>query len=176
MSIDRQQPSKNYFVSIDFLLRTVLFLIAIFIIALQHVLTVCEPQSRSIDTFIYEFFTPSFGTNSWSATGLYVTCWTMIVLYIHTILLVSMDNFQIQFHATTFVIQDMITSIFFLTWTIMNAIQLSNCSKGQRAWNRNETQLEFEKPFCVSAPCSIYLVPSIGSFIGMSIGISLAGT
>ena len=98
-----------------------------------------KPQYRSTDVFIYEFFTPSFGSNSWSATGLYITCWTMIILYLHTILLVFMDNFQIQFHATTFVIQDIITSIFFLTWTIMNIIQLSDCSRRQIAFNKNET-------------------------------------
>jgi hypothetical protein len=164
----QQQTSKNYFISIDFLLRTILFLIAIMIIIFQHVLALCKSQSDL-------FFTPLLDTNSWSVVGLYVTCWTMIVLYIHTILLVFMDNFQIQFHATAFVIQDIITSFFFLTWTIMNIIQLSDCSKRQLTSNRNETQLQFERLFCASIPCSIYLAPSIGCFMAMFIAISLAG-
>jgi len=172
----QQQLSKNYFVSIDFILRAILFLIAVIIIILQHVLILCKSKYHSIDTFIYEYFTPSFGTNSWSATGLYVTCWAIIILYIHTILLVFMDNFQIQFYATTFVIQDTITSICFLAWTTMNIIQLSNCSKRELASNRNETERQFEIPFCGLVPCSIYLAPSIGSFLAMFIAISLAGT
>jgi hypothetical protein len=171
----QQQLSKNYFVSIDFILRTVLYLIVVLIIILQHVLTFCKPKYQSFDIFLCEFFTPSFGNNSLSATGLYVTCWAIIILYIHTILLVFMDNFQIQFYVITFVIQDIITSIFFLAWTIMNIIQLSNCSKLHLAFSRNETQQQFKKPFCVSIPCSIYLAPSIGSFVAMFIAIGLAG-
>jgi hypothetical protein len=57
----------------------------------------------------------------------------------------------------------------------MNIIQLSDCSKRQLASDRNETQQKFEKPFCGSVPCSIYLAPSIGSFIAMFVVISLAG-
>ena len=171
----RQLFSKNYFISIDFLLRTILFLIGIVIIIVQHMFTICQQQSRSIDLYLYEYFAPSFGTNSWSATGLYVTCWSMIVLYMHTISLVFMDNFQIQFHAATFVIQDIITSIFFLAWTIVNIIQLSDCSQRHLPSNQNETQSQLEKPFCATVSCSVYLAPSIASFIAMFIAISLAG-
>jgi hypothetical protein len=161
----QQQISKNYFISIDFLLRTVLFLIAVIIIIIfQHVLALCRIQSQIV-----------FTTNSWSVMGLYVTCWTMIVLYIHTILLTFMDNFQIQFYAMTFVIEDIFTSFFFLIWTIMNISHLSDCSKRQLAANRNETQLQFERFVCESVPSSIYLAPSIGCFIAMFIAISLAG-
>ncbi len=97
----QQSLSKNYFVSIDFILHTVLFLTVMAIVILQHVLTLCKSQHRSTDMLIDESFTPLFGTNSWLAAGLYVTCWAIVVLYIHTILLVFMDNFQIQFYATT---------------------------------------------------------------------------
>lgn len=168
----QQTSTKNYFISTDFFLRTILFLITLFIIILQHLLTLCEPLQTN---FLDRFFTPSFGTNSWSATGLYVTCWAMLLLYLHTISLVFLDNFQIQSHPTTFVIQDIISSIFFLAWMITNVVQLSHCSKGQLAVNRNETQWKFEKPFCASIPCSIYLAPSIGSFMAMFTAIGLAG-
>jgi hypothetical protein len=57
----------------------------------------------------------------------------------------------------------------------MNIIQLSNCSKRQLASNRNETERRFEIPFCELVPCSIYLAPSIGSFLVMFVAISLAG-
>lgn len=162
---------RNYFISTDFFLRTILFLITLFIIILQHLLTLCESQTNVFD----RFFTPSFGTNSWSATGLYVTCWAMLLFYLHTISLVFFDNFQIQFHPTAFVMQDIISSIFFLAWMITNIVQLSHCSKGQLTGNRNETQWEFEKPFCQTIPCSIYLAPSIGSFMAMFTTIGLAG-
>lgn len=172
MSNDRQEiSSKNYFISTDFFLRTILFFITLFIIILQHALTLCDLPTR----FSHQFFTPSFGINSWSATGLYVTCWTVLILYLHTIFLVFFDNFQIQYHATTFVMQDIISSVFFLVWMMMNVIQLSDCSKRQLTSNRNDTQSSLRKPFCESIPCSIYLAPSIGSFMAMFTVIGLAG-
>ena len=176
MSIDRQQTSsKNYFISTDFFLRTILFFITLFIIILQHLLTLCESSSSSSIRFSQQVFSPSFGSNSWSATGLYVTCWAMVILYLHTSLLVFLDNFQIQHHPATFVIQDIISSIFFLVWMLMNVIQLSHCSKRQLAASGNGTHSNLKEPFCESIPCSIYLAPSIGSFMALFTGIGLAG-
>ena len=80
--------SNHYFVSINFLLRTLLFFITLTIIILQHVFTFCKVKDRSNGTLSYDYFSPSFGFNSWSATGLYVSCWITVVQYIRTFLLV----------------------------------------------------------------------------------------